>query len=433
MSAGICIMNKNAIAMAADSAVTIISQNNINASEKHSVFHNSANKLFALSKVAPIGLIVYSAPEFMSVPIEIIIKKYKNYLENKTFPKLEDYFYDFKKYIEKNSNAFGLAKHEEIFVSNVMLYIIKFANTIFHDSIRVYGAKIDSNLIINAFQKSISSTYNFIDSFKKKSDSNFFDYVKEKYFELFISMIKNDPFLKILKENEIKEFCEKVCSLFDTNFDLNNYLGITIAGYGEDELYPCMLHLRLHGIINSSLKYETIDKITISDDVPSSITPLAQTEVMETFLAGINEGFISDLSYQLPDEVFKRVNSMDDFLIPENKKNEINELIRETSANIINNLANHYKQPIQKSIKFLPIDELALFAESMINITSLRRKVVLDQYIGTVGGPIDVAVISKGDGFIWTKRKHYFDKDYNPQYFYSHYKTSYDIRKEEKE
>ena len=35
----------------------------------------------------------------------------------------------------------------------------------------------------------------------------------------------------------------------------------------------------------------------------------------------------------------------------------------------------------------------------------------------TVGGPIDVAVISKGDGFIWIKRKHYFKAELNPQFF----------------
>lgn len=37
-----------------------------------------------------------------------------------------------------------------------------------------------------------------------------------------------------------------------------------------------------------------------------------------------------------------------------------------------------------------------------------------------VGGPIDVAVISKGDGLIWIKRKHYFDRDLN-QHFFSNY------------
>lgn len=56
MSAGICIMNKNAIALAADSAVTI---------GPHLAIHNSANKLFALSKVAPVGAIIYSNAEVM--------------------------------------------------------------------------------------------------------------------------------------------------------------------------------------------------------------------------------------------------------------------------------------------------------------------------------------------------------------------------------
>ena len=35
----------------------------------------------------------------------------------------------------------------------------------------------------------------------------------------------------------------------------------------------------------------------------------------------------------------------------------------------------------------------------------------------TVGGPIDVAVISKGDGFIWIERKHYFRPELNPHFF----------------
>jgi hypothetical protein len=35
----------------------------------------------------------------------------------------------------------------------------------------------------------------------------------------------------------------------------------------------------------------------------------------------------------------------------------------------------------------------------------------------TVGGPIDVAVISKGDGLIWIKRKHYFSPELNRQFF----------------
>jgi hypothetical protein len=41
----------------------------------------------------------------------------------------------------------------------------------------------------------------------------------------------------------------------------------------------------------------------------------------------------------------------------------------------------------------------------------------------TVGGDIDVAIISKSEGFVWIKRKHYFPADLNPRFFRRHYET----------
>lgn len=60
-----------------------------------------------------------------------------------------------------------------------------------------------------------------------------------------------------------------------------------------------------------------------------------------------------------------------------------------------------------KVISSLPKEEMADMAEALVEITSLRRRV--DSPLESVGGPIDVAVISKGDGLVWIKRKHYFD------------------------
>ena len=95
MSAGICIMNKNAIALAADSAVTI---------GQHLAIHNSANKLFALSKIAPVGVIIYSNAELMGVPMELIIKQYKSKLKNRVFPNLIDYVSDFLRFLVSDSS-----------------------------------------------------------------------------------------------------------------------------------------------------------------------------------------------------------------------------------------------------------------------------------------------------------------------------------------
>ncbi len=46
-----------------------------------------------------------------------------------------------------------------------------------------------------------------------------------------------------------------------------------------------------------------------------------------------------------------------------------------------------------------------------VTLTSLKRKVSLQAE--TVGGPVDVAVLSKRDGFVWIRRKQYFKEELN--------------------
>ena len=77
-------------------------------------------------------------------------------------------------------------------------------------------------------------------------------------------------------------------------------------------------------------------------------------------------------------------------------------------------------EPILKIVAMLPKDELAAMAESLVNLTSFKRRVSEDAE--TVGGPIDVAVISRGDGFIWIKRKHYFRTELNPHFIANYYR-----------
>jgi hypothetical protein len=72
---------------------------------------------------------------------------------------------------------------------------------------------------------------------------------------------------------------------------------------------------------------------------------------------------------------------------------------------------NRFAAPIIDTVSALPKHELAEMAEALINLASFRKRVSPD--LETVGGPADVAVISKGDGFVWIKRKHRFRSDRN--------------------
>lgn len=66
-------------------------------------------------------------------------------------------------------------------------------------------------------------------------------------------------------------------------------------------------------------------------------------------------------------------------------------------------------------------EDLAELAVNLIYLTSLMRRITPD--MESVGGPVDVAIVSKGDGFIWIKRKHYFDPALNRCYFDTYFEN----------
>src|SRR6266511_3871094 len=81
-------------------------------------------------------------------------------------------------------------------------------------------------------------------------------------------------------------------------------------------------------------------------------------------------------------------------------------------------LAREHTKPLRNVIGMLSVGELAEIAETLVSIESLKERVT--RPTESVSGPIDVAVISKSDGFIWIKRKHYFDPGLNSRLFAHH-------------
>jgi len=95
MTTEIAIMNRTAVALAADSAVTI------QTGDGQKVY-NSVNKLFTLSKYHPIGIMIYGSAELMRVPWETIIKVYRKKIGKRQFNTVREYAEDFIKTISAN-------------------------------------------------------------------------------------------------------------------------------------------------------------------------------------------------------------------------------------------------------------------------------------------------------------------------------------------
>lgn len=70
MTAIVGILNKQAAVMAADSAVTV-------SNDKGVKIYNTATKIFSLSDVHPIGVMIYDNVEFMGTPWDLIFNLYR--------------------------------------------------------------------------------------------------------------------------------------------------------------------------------------------------------------------------------------------------------------------------------------------------------------------------------------------------------------------
>ncbi|MBA7612079.1 hypothetical protein ES703_19313 [subsurface metagenome] len=115
MTAEIAIMNKEAIALATDSAVTI-------SQEKGQKVFNSANKIFTLSKYYPVGIMVYENARFMGIPWESIIKIYRNKSGKQKFDTLKEYAYKFIAFLDNGNPLFPDDQQKHYLLENTISY-----------------------------------------------------------------------------------------------------------------------------------------------------------------------------------------------------------------------------------------------------------------------------------------------------------------------
>ncbi len=126
MTAEIVIMNKTAVALATDSAVTI------EQIEDRKVY-NSANKLFTLSKYHPVGIMLYGGADFMGIPWESIIKIYRSELGTHKFNALEEYADNFIDFLGNGNPLFLDSEQEEYLRGTIFSYFYQIREEIFEE------------------------------------------------------------------------------------------------------------------------------------------------------------------------------------------------------------------------------------------------------------------------------------------------------------
>jgi hypothetical protein len=416
MTAEIAVLNSHGVAMAADSAVSI----------GGSKVYNSANKLFALTKKQPVGVMVYGNAQMMSVPWEALIKTYRKELKDKKFDSLLEYGEDFIGYLTSTVNIGQ--ENENVFIQRQISMLIEgLKEKIIDEEMQQNLFSINPNPTTLQINKFISDSIKIHCKIADPKDR--LDYVYPKWVSSLRRKITpwvNDSIIKFfentpIKDSEKKLILEMCTSLFYGNFYSNTHTGIVISGFGNAEIFPSLISYEIEWRIMGVLKYRVSnqEKITVTNS--ATIVPFAQREMVDTFMEGSDRRLIEFLNKELNsifDNVVEKV--FKDTTIRVGKKNLSTiknncKSIRQSLAQKLDYVQNaNFVRPVLDSVSALPLDELASMAQTLINMTSFKRRVSLNPE--SVGGPIDVAVISKGDGFIWINRKHYFKPELNQHY-----------------
>ena len=400
MSAEVVLMNKNGIAIATDSAVTIGDKTKI---------YNTADKMFMLSKYAPVGILIYNNSSLMGIQLELIIKQYREKIGDKKFSKLEEYVEDFIKFCILFTNRYSGKKMEVKLIKEQILN--KCDNWI---GIALDQAMEEANKreikndkeLMDILEAKIQTNLSKIKIPEKtKNNDEIIDEICYNEIEKIVKVIIDSYGVRISEKTK-NELIKKIDSIirYKQYWDTTGFTGMAITGYGEDEIFPSCIQIETLGIINNKMIEIKKIRLDITHENNSQIIPLAQTDVMNEFFLGVN----SELDNEYMKEFDKKIKKQSE----ENIKNEIIKLktiIQNRREEIVFNRFEN----INKSLSFLPREEMIYMAEGMVNLTSFKRRLVLDSYSETVGGPIDIAYISKGDGFVWIKRKKYFEKEMN--------------------
>lgn len=227
-----------------------------------------------------------------------------------------------------------------------------------------------------------------------------------------------------LKRLFIKAFAKFVAH---GNSNFANDTQIVVVGYGDKEIFPSLRSVCLYWGFYEYFRYNSYISAGITEDNSASICRFGQTDIINTFINGINDNLKKALYDIFGNFTSQLKNLMINNVDTQYSKDIINSAIDEgklvatLGATLDNIIRETSIAPLMSSLGILDKEDMAELVESLISITHLNRRITMSEE--GVGGPIDVAIISKGDGFVWKKRKHYFKPELNQMFFDNYFRS----------
>ena len=417
MTSVVGILNKQGAAIAADSAVT---RGRFKDGQKRQKVTKNGNKMIRLCEAVPVAVMVTGNGDYLHTPWDVIARRYRQQRGHIEHPSLEAAVIDFFAYIQSDPVFWG----HDYGAGYVQWLIEQTFNKIVNRLGKANEREDDGSLRHpKAFAKAFCG---FAASIRKKLEKGgicpqFLDYSIDQFRSAtdqhLCSFTPNGYPDDVLKEIT-PSLEETVWTILKTKSVEGPSAKLVFVGYGKKQEYPSLVSAVVCQGFDRRVSYYPEDIVRISDDNPVAICPFAQDDVIRSVLRGIHTDWSEDAGNvflnmvdPFSGDVFNPFTGEDDpgakfrLMLAEVETGDLQRQFYKEGMRMLDKNQRRW----EKELKDSDLESMASLADCLIDLTGFQRILTFSQE--GVGGPVDVAVISKNEGFTWLRRKSWYHKD----------------------
>ena len=363
--------------------------------------------------------------DFMDTPWDVIIKLFRDKYGDKPCNTIKEYVEEFLKFLS-DEDYFIESEREKMYLDRELL---EFYSEVRSNAIEQMNKEIEDeshrtpDMLARYILIELKEDLEFLEKgpfcpqFEGYKQRTLSSYAREEFDELMSRYVLEEGLPETLRPELEKVFYEFIRS----NHFGSDMTGLVFVGYGEKDNYPTIYPIEINIAFDHRLRYfvneKRVETITATND--ALICPYAQTDVMMLFMKGISPELFDKMLNEQQSILEKQKNDIIVVLQNANVPQLVIDKIQETDLEsyqdpyrekILEYIEEDNVNGLVQAVSSFNIDDLASMAESLISITNLQRHITSAEE--SVGGPVDVAVITRSEGFTWIKRKTMLQNDY---------------------
>ena len=414
MTSEIAVMSQRCIALAADSAVTLTDGKKV-------IVRNDQRKLFDPAPGLPLGVMFFGVADIMGHPWDVLIQHFRKKGWTGAQPHMRDYAAKFTGMLDGLVEFFPPDHEKDEYtrlVASVFRFVLQLAQFL-RDNQTAGQPKLTNEEIVRQAVGFVWKSYQFLEDGKPRSDltcfpAGFGEKVARRYADVVEELIKQGFSSFALDDATRQKLHDIAAFCVAKDLFLEDVTGLVFAGYGSAERYPAVVTYNVSAVLGGIVKRAEVGVEAIDSEMRSGITLFADCEATFAFLRGIEldlemrlYGTVQEFNQDLVNQVLNAVGSLD----PAHRES----IRRQAQADFLPQYLNRfhgrlseyqqraYLDPVLHVLEIATRQDMAETAEQLVALNIFKKRIMAKQQ--TVGGAVDVAVISREDGFQWVKKQ----------------------------